>query len=89
VKKEANKCRFNGALWFERQVQCRTRAALDARGSTASTKSKEYKAEYAQQLKLFRAERAEKKRRKAEKHAAIMAKKEQARQIKEQARQTA
>ena len=71
---------FNGSLWFERQVQCRTRAALDARGSKASTKSREYKTEYARQLELFRAERAEKKRRKAEKYAAIMAKKEQARQ---------
>lgn len=89
MQKGDNQRRFNGALWFERQVQRRTRAALDARGSTAAAKSREYKAEYKRQLKLFRAERAEKKRRKAEKHAAIMAKKEQARQIKEQARQTA
>lgn len=72
--------RFNGAAWFDQQVCNRTRAALTARGSIASTRSREYKEEYARQLKLFRAERAEKKRRKAEKYAALMAKKEQARQ---------
>jgi len=56
--------RFNGAAWFDRQVQRRTRAALTQRGSKASTRSKEYKAEYARQLECFRAERAEVKRRK-------------------------
>ena len=72
--------RFNGAAWFDRQVASRTRAALDARGSTASTKSREYRIEYARQLALFRAERAKVKRRKAEKYAALLAKKERARQ---------
>lgn len=72
--------RFNGALWFDRQVQSRTRAALTERGSHASTRSREYKDEYARQLELFRAERAEIKRRKAEKYAAILEKKDQARQ---------
>ncbi len=72
--------RFNGALWFEQQVQRRTRAALTKRGSTASTKSREYQTEYAQQLALFRAERAKVKQRKAEKYAALMAKKAAAQQ---------
>ena len=72
--------RFNGAAWFDRQVACRTRAALQTRGSTASAKSREYRTEYARQLALFRAERAEVKRRKAEKYAALLAKKEQSRQ---------
>ena len=67
--------RFNGAAWFDRQVQLRTRAALDARGSCASTRSIEYQREYARQLALFRAERAEIKRRKAEKYLARMEKK--------------
>lgn len=66
---------FNGAAWFDRQVQRRTRAALTERGSTAKTKSREYKTEYERQLKLFRAERAEVKRRKAEKYATLMEKK--------------
>ena len=69
--------RFDGARWFEQQVQRRTRAALTERGSTASAHSREYKTEYARQLKLFRAERKEIKRRKAEKHAALRAKKKQ------------
>ena len=65
---------FDGAVWFDRQVQRRTRAALTERGSTASTKSQEYKTEYARQLALFRAERAEVKRRKKEKYAALLEK---------------
>ena len=75
-----NHSQFNGAAWFDRQVHSRTRAALDERGSGATTKSREYRIEYARQLTLFRAERAEVKRRKAEKYAALLAKKEQARQ---------
>ena len=59
---------FNGAAWFDYQVQKRTRAALTERGSKAKTKSREYKTEYARQMALFRAERAEIKRRKKEKH---------------------
>ena len=66
---------FNGAAWFDYQVQKRTRAALTERGSTAKTKSREYKEEYARQIKLFRAERAEVKRCKQEKYAARMEKK--------------
>jgi len=66
---------FDGAAWFDRQVQRRTRAALTERGSTAKSHSREYKTEYARQLELFRAERAEVKRRKKEKHAALMEKK--------------
>lgn len=66
---------FNGAAWFERQVQRRTRAALTERGSTAKSKSQEYKTEYARQLALFRAERMEVKQRKAEKYAALLEKK--------------
>ena len=54
--------RFNGSAWFEKQVQMRTRAALQARGSKASTHSREYQQEYALQLSLFSAERTEKKR---------------------------
>ena len=80
TNEQSNGNRFNGAAWFDRQVERRTRAALQARGSTASTKSREYRAEYARQLALLRAERAEVKRRKAEKHAALLAKKERARQ---------
>ena len=72
---------FNGAAWFDHQVQKRTRNALTERGSTASTKSREYRTEYARQLKLFRAERAEVKRRKREKYAALLAKKQSAEQI--------
>jgi len=72
---------FDGAAWFDQQVQRRTRAALNERGSTASTKSREYRTEYARQLKLFRAERAEVKRRKREKYAALLAKKQSAEQI--------
>ena len=64
---------FNGAVWFDRQVQRRTRAALNARGSKAKTKSPEYVTEYERQLKLFRAERAEIKKRKREKHLARLA----------------
>ena len=64
---------FNGAAWFDRQVQRRTRAALNARGSKAKTKSPEYVTEYERQLKLFRAERAEIKKRKKEKHLARLA----------------
>ena len=71
--------RFDGARWFDQQIQRRTRAALTERGSTASTHSREYKTEYARQLELFRAERKEKKRRKAEKRAALRAKKKQER----------
>jgi len=66
---------FNGAAWFDRQVQRRTRAALTERGSTAKTKSREYKTEYARQLALFRAERAEVKRKKAERYASRMERK--------------
>ena len=66
---------FNGAAWFDHQVQKRTRNALTERGSKAKTKSREYKTEYARQLALFRAERMEVKRKKAEKYAALMAKK--------------
>ena len=66
---------FNGAAWFERQVQLRTRAALTERGSKAKTKSQEYKTEYELQLALFRAERAEVKRKKAERCAARMERK--------------
>ena len=80
MNEQSNGNRFNGAAWFDRQVASRTRAALDARGSTASTKSREYRIEYARQLALFRAERAKVKRRKAEKYAALLAKKERARQ---------
>ena len=65
---------FNGAAWFDRQVHRRTRAALDERGCIASTKSREYRTEYARQLALFRAERAEVKRRKKEKYAALLEK---------------
>ena len=66
---------FNGAAWFERQVQYRTRAALTERGSTAKSKSQEYRTEYARQLALFRAERMEVKRKKAERYAARMERK--------------
>ena len=66
---------FNGAAWFDHQVKKRTRNALTERGSTAKTKSREYKTEYARQLALFRAERMEVKRKKAEKYAALMEKK--------------
>ena len=78
---EAKPRPFNGAAWFDQQVQRRTRAALNERGSTASTKSREYRTEYARQLKLFRAERAEVKRRKKKKYAALLAKKQSAEQI--------
>ena len=66
---------FDRAAWFDRQVHIRTRAALDAQGSKAKSRSREYHTEYARQIKLFRAERAEKKRRKAEKYAALLEKK--------------
>ena len=66
---------FNGAAWFDHQVQIRTRAALTERGSKAKSKSREYKTEYARQLALFRAERMEVKRRKAERCAARMERK--------------
>lgn len=66
---------FNGAAWFDHQVQKRTQNALTERGSKAKTKSREYKTEYARQLALFRAERMEVKRKKAEKYAALMEKK--------------
>ena len=66
---------FNGAAWFDHQVQKRTRNALTERGSKAKTKSREYKTEYARQLALVRAERMEVKRKKAEKYAALMEKK--------------
>ena len=68
---------FNGAAWFERQVRMRTRIALNDRGIVASPHSREYQTEYAQQLRLFRAERAEVKRRKHEKCLARLAKKRQ------------
>lgn len=61
---------FDGAAWFDRQVSIRTRAALDERGSAAKSSSREYKTEYARQVKLFRAERAIIKRRKKEKYIA-------------------
>ncbi|MCR4805358.1 MAG: hypothetical protein K5981_06845 [Clostridia bacterium] len=61
------RCRFDGNAWFLNQVRCRTRAALNARGSRAKADSSEYKAEYARQLKLFRAERAEVKQRRRKK----------------------
>jgi len=67
-------CRFNGAAWFDRQVQRRTREALNARGSKAGTRSREYKTEYARQLAMFRAERAEVKQRRQEKCLARMSK---------------
>ena len=66
---------FNGSAWFENQVRRRTRAALRERGSEASTKSAEYRAEYKRQIKLFCAERAAIKKRKAEKRAEQMKKK--------------
>ena len=66
---------FNGAAWFDRQVQRRTRAALNVRGSKAKSKSQEYKTEYARQLALFRAERMEVKRKKAERYASRMERK--------------
>lgn len=69
-------CHFNGAAWFERQVHIRTRTALTERGSTASAKSQEYKAEYKRQIRLFRAERAEVKKRKHEKYLARMEKRQ-------------
>ncbi len=59
---------FDSTAWFQHQVHSRTRAALDARGSQASTHSREYKTEYSQQCVLFRAERMEVKRRKHEKY---------------------
>ena len=67
--------RFNGNAWFDCQVHRRTRAALTELGSTASSHSQEYKAEYARQHALFRKERAEVKRRKREKYLARMEKK--------------
>ena len=73
--------RFNGAAWFDRQVRSRTRAALDARGSTAKTHSREYQREYARQLSLFRAERAEVKQRRREKYLAQMDRKAAAGEI--------
>ena len=57
--------RFNGTAWAEREILKRTRAALTARGSKASTHSREYQIEYAWQKSLFRAERIEKKWKKA------------------------
>ena len=66
---------FDRAAWFDRQVHIRTRAALDAQGSKAKSRSREYQTEYARQLALFRAERMEVKRKKAEKYAALMEKK--------------
>ena len=74
MEKKGKQNGFNGAAWFDRQVHCRTRAALAAQGVTASSRSLEYKAEYARQKKLFRSERAEVKRRKHEKHIARMKK---------------
>ncbi len=71
---------FNGAAWFERQVQLRTRNALTERGSTAKTKSREYKTEYARQLALFRAERMEVKRRKREIYLARLERRESKKQ---------
>ena len=65
---------FDGNLWFESKVRARTRDALCARGSEASTHSAEYRAEYARQLLLFRAERAAIKKRKAEIYAERMKK---------------
>lgn len=73
--------RFNGAAWFDRQVQIRTRTALTERGSKAGTKSREYQTEYARQLALFRAERVEVKRRKHEMYLARSEKKMTAGQI--------
>ena len=64
VKEEKRRKPFDGAAWFDRQVSIRTRAALDERGSTAKSSSREYKIEYARQVKLFRAERASLSRRK-------------------------
>lgn len=75
MKNQNSRKRFDGAAWFERQVCIRTRAALRERGSTALRGSAEYRAEYSHQLKLFRAERAEVKRRKAEKYAERLKKK--------------
>ncbi len=75
MEKEQSRGSFDGAAWFERQVQKRTRDELTGRGSTASTHSREYKLEYARQLKLFRAERAEIKKRRKEKYLARMEKK--------------
>ncbi len=75
MEKKGTQSGFNGAAWFEQQVCKRTRAALNDRGITASTHSPEYKTEYLQQLRLFRAERAEVKQRKHEKYLARLAKK--------------
>ena len=61
--------RFNGAAWFDQQVRRRTREALNARGSNASTHSAVYRAEYARQLELFRRERTAVKQHRAEKYA--------------------
>ena len=72
--------RFNGAAWFDQQVRNRTRAALTARGSKASTRSREYQIEYARQLESFREERAMVKQRRAEKYAERMAKRAEAQQ---------
>ena len=76
MKEGYDRPRFNGAAWFERQVQNRTRAALTERGSTAGTRTAEYAKEYRRQMELFRAERREIKRRKAEIYAERMRKKE-------------
>ncbi len=67
---KGNYHRFDGAVWFERQVHMRTRAALDARGSAASSRSREYKTEYTRQSALFQAERAEIKKQRREKFLA-------------------
>lgn len=75
MEKKGKQNGFNGAAWFDRQVHSRTRAALNAQGSNASPRSREYKMEYMQQQKLFRAERAEVKRRKHEKYLARIEKK--------------
>ena len=69
--------RFDGAAWFDRQVQRRTRAALTERGSKASTRSREYQTEYQRQRELFTAERKEVKRLRAEKRAEREARKAQ------------
>ena len=66
---------FDGARWFDQQVRTRTRAALNDRGSHASSRSAEYRKEYQLQLLLFRAERAAVKRRRAEINAERLKKK--------------
>ena len=68
--------RFDGSLWFENELRRRTREALNEKGLKAGTGSPVYRAEYARQLEILRAERAEVKRRRAEKLAQRLARDE-------------